>query len=216
MSRFVDNFDYDDEHAVLDQGRWERNARAALKGKRGRKVLADLREALIALPEHRLIDGALCTVGGADKRAPLMTEQEATEAGASAQKSGLAYVPGYDWVSYLREGRADLHRELASAIEQDRGEGCCAIAAYIWHQKVKAGMNPQEAFASLPTVFSGDEDCGDPLGETAELGKQAGLTYTLAWELAYRNDETYQALTPEERWSEFIQWIDEELAEVTP
>jgi len=44
------------------------------------------------------------------------------------------------------------------------------------------------------------------------VGEGAGMTFTLAWELAYRNDETYRALTPEERWERFVGWIDTELA----
>jgi hypothetical protein len=50
------------------------------------------------------------------------------------------------------------------------------------------------------------------LSQTAGLGQQAGLTYTLAWELAYRNDETYERMTPEERYTAFLAWIDRELA----
>ena len=59
MSRFREG-DYEGEpEEILAQGRWEHNARRALKGKRGRKALADLRAALLALPEPRLIEGAL-------------------------------------------------------------------------------------------------------------------------------------------------------------
>jgi hypothetical protein len=211
MSRFSDSFDYDDERAVLDQGRWENNARRALKGKRGRKALADLREALMALPEHRLIDSAMCTVGGADKRAPLMTEQEMGEYAGKSPRRGGDPKFAFDWAEYQRQGRAEVHSAVAGLVSQ-QGEGVCAVAAYAWHQKVKAGMDPQEAFASLPLVFSDDPDVGDPLTETAYVGEDAGLTFTLAWELAYRNDETYDSLTPEQRWEHFVTWIDRELA----
>lgn len=92
------------------------------------------------------------------------------------------------------------------------GEGVCAVGAMLWHRKVKAGVDPAEAFASLPGLPG---EGSDGLDETASLAKQeAGLTYTLAWELAYRNDETYDRKTPEERWEAFVAWIDRELAGV--
>lgn len=58
-----------------------------------------------------------------------------------------------------------------------------------------------------------DED-SDGLAETARLAEQdAGLTFTLAWELAYRNDKTFSKLTSLERYTAFLAWIDAELAE---
>lgn len=93
------------------------------------------------------------------------------------------------------------------------GEGVCAIAAYIWHDRVKKGADPGEAFAGLPLVMNSDYASDDTATETALLGQQAGLTYTLAYELADRNDTTYESMTPEERWQAFINWIDAELAE---
>lgn len=218
MSRFADNFDDDYEYAVLDQGRWERNAHAALKGKRGRRALAELREALLALPEPRLIDGALCTVGGVDKRMPPpMTDDEFWQHAARAKESavrmnyGDAAEFGYKSAEFAREDREEERRKLAEVIGSD-GEGVCLIGAYLWHKRVKAGEDPAEAFGELPTVFGGDGE-GDPLEETARLGEQAGLAFTLAWELAYRNDETYGSLTPEERYTAFLAWINAELGD---
>lgn len=71
-------------------------------------------------------------------------------------------------------------------------------------------MDPAEAFAAIPNAY--DPAGGEALEETARLGEDAGLSFTLAWELAYRNDETYDDLTPEERWTAFVAWIDQELA----
>jgi len=200
MSRFIE-YDDDGEYATLNYGRWEHNARVALKGKRGRQALRDLREALLALPEHRLIESAMCTVGGIAQRVPPLAEDEL---------AGYAGTPAI-WHPELEE-RAALTRLI-----EEQGTGVCAIGAYIWHRKVKNGMAPGEAFASLPTLPGDDPDARDPLAETAFLGQEAGLTFTLAWELAYKNDETYRQITPEERWVRFMDWIDTELAEpVTP
>lgn len=215
MSRFSDYDDEYDPDTVLAQGRWYNNARRALKGKRGRQALRDLREALLALPEPRLISSAVCTVGG-----PGRVRDATPEEIAERVTQGLAmyaeadYDPGddyaYECARWMRQEREDEREALVDLVEVD-GEGVCAIGAYLWHRKVKSGMEPAEAFAALPTVAG--EDGSDPADETAGLGQQAGLTYTLAWVLASKNDQTFESKTPEERWTAFIAWIDGELAQ---
>jgi hypothetical protein len=179
MSRFGD-YEYEEEfpgQAAL----YRANLLRAMRGRRGRQFLIDLREALMALPEHKLIEGALCTVGADRRKAEL-------EAAAPTSYAPLA---------------------LEEYVERD-GEGVCANGAYLWHQKVRAGMDPQEAFAELPTIFG--FDC-DGAGETAELvAQQADVAGMIAWQVAYRNDETYECKTPQERHALFIEWIDRELA----
>lgn len=217
MSRFSDYDDYDDYEGepeqILASGRWEWNSRRALKSKRGRQALAELREALMALPEHRLISGALCTVGGVDRRLPLPSAEETGRHAAALIAQGADEKVAEQCAHGLAVTRAQERHDLRTAIEAQGGEGVCAMGAYAWYRKVKAGMDPAEAFASLPTVFDGDQDGPDQLQQTAEVGKDAGMTFTLAWNLAYRNDETYETLTPEQRWERFVAWIDAELAD---
>ena len=172
MSRYGD--DHDGEDFPNQAALWEASYQRALKGRRGRETLADLREALTALPDKRLIGSALCTVG-ADKR---------------------------------REEIGRWGRQEFTWLIEEQGEGVCAIGAYLWHKQVKAGADPARAFASLPTLLDTDSD----LWETAALARDAGVAITLAWRLAYRNDETFGGMTPEERYAAFIAWIDRELA----
>lgn len=179
MSRYGDDGDYDEQFPNAS-ALFTANADRALKGKRGRKALADLRDALLALPEPKLIEGALCTVNP-EKRA----EQ----------------IPG-KWA----------RMDFKERVEEDKGTGVCAIGALVWHRKVKAGMDPAEAFDSLPTLP--DTECG--LEDTAQLAvRDAGVAYSLAWMLAYRNDEQYEGMTPEKRYAAFLAWIDAELAVAT-
>jgi hypothetical protein len=207
MSRFTD-YDNDDENWALNMGRWRHNARAALKGKRGRKALAELREALMALPEHRLIDSAVCTVGGVDGRLPELTDADVARYRAEYAGRGAGEYAGR-WAEGRRQDRAEERERLTETIRK-QGEGVCAVGAYLWYRKVKAGADPAEAFGTVPTVF--EPDGHDALEETADLGRDAGLTFTLAWELAYKNDETFGRMTPEERHAAFVAWIDAELA----
>lgn len=175
MSRFDD---YDDGEYFPNQGElWRANVERALAGRRGKKALAELREALLALPEKRLIAGALCTVGGVKQR---------------AVDHGVWY-------------RQDLEDKVKS-----EGEGVCAIGAYLWFKKVKAGADPQAAFDELPTLLDAD---GDSDYLTAQAGRYAGLTFTLASTLAYRNDSVFDSMTPEGRYDAFLKWLNEHLAE---
>lgn len=143
----------------------------ALKGKRGRKALRDLRDALLALPEKRLISRALCTVG-----------RQAT-----------------DW--------ATEDAEVAYLVEE-QGAGVCAVGAYAWWQRVKAGADPQSAFDDLPLL----DDLTYSIQDTVGFGQGAGLTMSLAYLLTDRNDDIYGLLSPEERYERFLAWIDKELA----
>lgn len=219
MSRFsdYDNGDHSPE-VILAQGRWYNNARRVLKSKRGRAALAELREALLALPEPRLIGGALCTVGG-PARVRDVTDDEITArvAAGLAMYAESGVDPGDDYAyqcaRWMRQEREYERDAITDLVEAD-GEGVCAIGAYIWHQKVKAGMDPAEAFASLPVIAGDAEDAPDE--ETATLGKQAGLAYTLAWVIASKNDQTWGAKTPEGRYEAFLAWIDTQLAEGVP
>jgi hypothetical protein len=218
MSRYSDSDYGDDELAVLAQGRWQRNARATLKSKRGRKALAEIRDALLALPEPRLIEGALCTVGGPE-RVPEVTDAEIDDHVARLRGAGLYRDDDArrdETARWMREDREDERRAVAESIGS-LGQGCgvCVNGALLWHRLVKGGMTPDEAFAALPSAATSDD--GDLMGETARIAeKDAGIAYTLAYELAFRNDETYQRMTPEERWSAFLAWINAELGDSVP
>ena len=198
MSRFGDyDGDGDDEFNGNGWAMWQKRAELAINGKRGRKALAELREALMALPEKRLIADALCTVN-IERR----VEAELPPAPPPTN-------PEEPFAQWFVEDRERERQHVLQMAEQ-QGEGVCAIGAYLWYQKVKAGADPQEAFDSLPTLALD----GDGGYETAKLGQGAGLTYTLAWELASQNDETWgsESVTPEQRFQKFVDWIDKTLA----
>lgn len=208
MSRFGD--DYDDEEFPGQWQLYEANLLRALKGKRGRKFLADLREALMALPERKLIEGALCTVGADQRRGRLVA---AAEAELARDRAYQAANPS-PW-------QVDLRIDLSAAEDLDasvarQGEGVCAGGAYLWHQAVRAGADPDEAFAALPLLLGHHEegeDSGRNDSETADLlADAAGIARNLAWAIGSRNDDSYRRETPEQRWQAFVGWIDGELA----
>lgn len=189
MSRFGE---YDGDEDYPNQAAlWEKRAQLALEGRRGKAALRELRDALEALPEKRLISGALCTVGLESKLETMPT----------------VTVKG---VPYPNAARRDVEEFVAAHGKEP--EGVCAMGAMAWYRKVKSGMDPDEAFASLPVLP--DTNYGSA-SATAALGRdELGLAYTLAWTIAEQNDSEYAfgEMTPEARYIAFLRWIDEELA----
>lgn len=98
MSRsgFSDADDDYGDHAALDQGRWMAWRNKAFNGPRGRAFLAELKDALEAMPEKRLIaeqlarDGEVCAIGAVGKaRGMLMDEVDPEDYEAVAKLFNL-------------------------------------------------------------------------------------------------------------------------------
>lgn len=186
------NDDYDEDFP--NQGAfWWANAQRALKGRRGKQALAELREALLMLPEKRLVSGAISTVALKEKAAAMPDEVWAW--------GGDGMFPNYEKVEAQRK-------------VDEQGMGVCAVGAYMLRKRVlELGESPEQAMANLPSA-SDAEGCA--LQDTMEYGQEAGLSSYVAWQLADRNDETYLRLTPEERYVAFLDWIDKQLGEGVP
>lgn len=199
MSRFGDG-DYEpifgsDGKPKETSGLWRANVQRALKGRRGQAALRDFRDALMALPEKVLIEGALCTVGIQDRIESLPTT-----------------VTRPHWKTGEREVVNNWEREvLVEYVDQHKNqpEGVCAIGAYVWWKKVKSGMSPEDAFAATPVLP--DTDGGQ--WETEAAGREAGLAGVLALDLAFKNDENLGGATPEERYEWFLKWVNKQIAE---
>lgn len=169
---------------------WLANARRALSGRRGKKALAELREALLHLPEKRLVQGTLST---ASLKA---YAEELPEKCQSWAVDGKPYtVP--NWI-----------RESALEAVAKEGIGVCAVGAYCWWKAVQAGADPEAAMADLPVTSDALEH---DLWNTVSAGKRAGLVSYVAWTLADLNDETFRSCTPEERYEKVLAWVDKEL-----
>lgn len=150
MSRFGDY--YDDE--FNNQGRlWWANCERALKGRKGKAALAELREAMLALPEPVLIAGRL------------------------ANEQGQV----------------------------------CAVGAMVVHRRVAEGRERATVLGELARLIPEDENC-DGSDVTATVGVSLGFTYSLAYRLAYENDEgAWNDATPEARYDRLMRFIDHEI-----
>lgn len=213
MSRFNDDYEPRDD-GKNTAGLWHANLTRALKSKRGRAALTDLRDALLALPEKRLIEGALCTVGLSDRIEAMPATKVIDieplipgEDGRPQRDAEGHVIRGPRQPTEVKNWERESLLEFV-AEHDGEPEGVCAVGAYVWWKKVKAGMDPSEAFVALPVLP--DTDAGE--WETADAGTEAGLAGVLAWELAHLNDETWGSLDPEARYTRFITWIDQQLA----
>lgn len=140
----MSRFEYCDDEGGITWGLWEQMVSRALGGQRGQRALAEFEDALLALPEPKLIEGNLAS-----------------------------------------------------------DDGVCAIGAFVAHKRAKhEGIDMAAAMAAMPH----SEDYED-IHETAYAGKRAGLTHTVAWHMAYLNDEQFREATPEQRYEALLAWV---------
>lgn len=118
MSRHGYSDDCDDDLAL---GRWRGRVASAIRGKRGQAFLREMRDALDALPEKRLIvnelvtaDGEVCAIGAvALARKCDVSNLDPEEADKVAETFGIAevlvreIVYANDEFGYYRESDAD-------------------------------------------------------------------------------------------------------------
>ena len=85
------------------------------------------------------------------------------------------------------------------------GTGVCAIGALGYRHYVDQGMTPQSAWKKM----RGAARCGDFSDGPGidEFGRdELGLTETLAWLIAEKNDEQWGHETPEYRYRVMLDW----------
>lgn len=82
----------------------------------------------------------------------------------------------------------------------------CAVGAWVVAKEMK--KDPALTWAEACERYSYAETAG----ETAAAGKRTGLGWVMSWEIEEWNDEHFSKLTPEERYTKVIEWIDKELA----
>lgn len=81
----------------------------------------------------------------------------------------------------------------------------CAVGAYVAARRAAdRGVGLADAIAEL--ADEGDPDYEDA-NATADAGHSAGLAMSVAWHLAYLNDETFEGLTPEDRYQRVLTWV---------
>lgn len=194
MSRFPEGDEYD----PLAQGRWEANVERSIKGRKGQKALRDLRDALLAMPEKRLIadefatpDGEVCAVGAAVAYKRALTKGVTITEAAKE----LAGEDPDSWDGYTKNPETGRYEKQVEAVRYDR--------------ETRSMVPTGEWF----TEYRYHDD--DPADYTAGRGHaEAGFSYTLAWHIGWQNDDGWGHLTPEQRWEKCLAWVERRLVAV--
>lgn len=206
MSRFGEG---DGEEFAGQYELWRANVRRALAGRKGQAALRDLEAALLALPAPRLIHGHLahngevCAVGAlvvhrrttrGEDRALVLADLEEL-----APTLCICNHPEREHVDGICQGCVERTHWWNEARDHPSNQGRLSLDGKPW-------FDPSHA----PSLCSKFEDTGetDDYGDvTVEAGKQIGLSYVLAWEIAWHNDEAYSSLTPEQRFDRTLEWV---------
>jgi len=178
MSRFEDV--WEDCDGMIPPHLWDQIVSNALSGRRGQMALAELEEALLALPEKKLVEGHLAAEGSVCAVGAFVAAQK-------AKKEGLEFAAA---VAALNENGACLCGHPRSA-----------------HDPAQAGNCTGERWDGGPCTCSSYDTEYEGAHDTAEAGKAAGLTWSVAWHLAYLNDEKFGSATPEERYQRMLAWV---------
>jgi hypothetical protein len=84
----------------------------------------------------------------------------------------------------------------------------CTLGAFVLARECAAGGSREDVLRRLADKIPDDDDDGWGWDASATAGRDAGLTYSLAWRLAYLNDEDFGRLKPEGRYLSVLDWIE--------
>jgi hypothetical protein len=182
VSRFGDDYDEPFPNAWW---LWENSLGRAMSSARGQQALRDLEAALLALPEKKLISGALA-MGG-----------QVCAIGAYALHKGVAAGRSRE------EVMAELERRIPvgclncwHSAEQHDENGCQG------HQRASDG----ELYSCHCTGLSPVADWnGDGAIATMDVGVEHGMAMTLACAIGQENDHHYD-ITDEQRYDRLLAW----------
>lgn len=182
MSRFDDS--YGDDSIPWDM--WEQTVSRALAGRRGQAVLARLEEALLALPAPRLICGALASPDGVCAVGALVAY---TRAQSAEQDMAAALQEMIDAARCFCGHGPGSHAG---------GTGACSAVK----PAIKHPHDPKFHVAERPCSCSAYDATGtEDAWETADKAQQVmPMPYSVAWHLAWLNDEEFRGMTPEARY----------------
>jgi hypothetical protein len=173
----VTRFEFDYDEDSIPWERWEQIVSNALGGKRGQAALAEIEAALVALPEQRLIEGHL--VAG---------ENVCTIGALVAHKK--AKKDGVDIAVTIAEMAAKKPCMCGHLPDEHVDDRC-----------VGSRWGGGDCYC---TKF--EQDTEDVL-DTANAGQIAGLTWSVAWHMAYLNDEQMSGLSAEDRYTQMLSWV---------
>lgn len=189
MSRIDDGYEPDDTASFLRSCAFTHNIEQAQKGKKGLKFFKELEAALLALPEKKLISGAMAQVAGPP---PDYYEVEARR--KEWDYLGLGYI---------------------GPVLEPPGE-VCALGAVALKRALDAKKKARRSkiVAELENDFP-EDDTGWGLIQNA--ADHLGISMPLAYAIVDENDEGgAHHETPWQRYDRVLAWVRTKIASFTP
>lgn len=176
-------FDLDYDDGLIPWDLWHSIVSNALGGKRGQAALAELESALTALPEQKLVAGKLAAEGSVCAVGAYVAKHRAEAEGITVAEAVERMVENTPCECNHSKDSHD-ERGCGGRSLFDRNSTCYCKE-----------YRPERQYAH----------------DTAEAGQRFGLTWTVAWHLAYLNDEQFENCTPEERYEKVLAWVQRAL-----
>lgn len=216
MSRVVysEDEDYPGQFALF-----RGNMNRSIASKAGRAALADLRAALDALPEKRLVghylvkDGEVCANGALVAYRRQLAHPELSREQILAEMSREIAPPCEEcWHKQELHGAEGCtkcpERIIADAARRVEDLAQYGEAAERWTYRTTicpAYKPPEEDNYS-------EED--EETGLTEQIAQEAGVPRLMAWAIVEINDDLggYRDMTPEQRYESVSRWVDRRIA----
>ena len=141
MSRFSEYDDWDNE-TILATGRWKARMNAVLRGKPAQPFFRELEQALLAMPERRLIEGALVEEGQVCALGQLLAHRQ-VQAGVSREQALATLEKEFPWGD-------DPHSNAdAAARETGMTVSLAELIQWMNDEEVGSGVTPERRWQAM-------------------------------------------------------------------
>lgn len=169
---------------------WETILSNALGGRKGQAALAEMESALLALPKKQLVHGTLATnQGDVCAIGALVAHHKSVEQGVDIETIIEALGAG------VRCWCGHVHGD----------EPCTQVMPnYVWDAKTRERTQQGDRVCRCECFEVEGEDAWE---RTIPAGQWIGLNWTVAYHLAWLNDQEFGNSTPPERYAQMLAWV---------
>jgi hypothetical protein len=195
---------------------WQANLMRSVRGRAGQAALRELKTALDAMPEKRLIeghlvkDGEVCTVG-AFALGKVMSKGKAREEALAELEAEYGGLESCDTCfHYAKSHQPD--EPCSECVEwRDNPDGLSRAR----QNSVGRGTDYYANWKPCSVFVDNSYDDEDEEGITEEAAVRLGMPRMVAWKLVELNDEIWSGhtFTPEKRYQLVYDWVERSLRE---
>jgi hypothetical protein len=187
---------------------WRSNLNRSIASKRGQESLRDLREALLGLPQKRLIshhlakDGDVCTTGALVLYRRIKGGEDYDAALGAMVAEAQFCTCWHGRTQHVEDGHCNAcEKHIKWAINYRAEHPDSRGRVYEDEERQCEQFVEDERF----------EDDEDEQGETEGAAVNVGVPKMVAWRLVELNDMELDRETPEERYEKVLKWVESRL-----